>query len=496
MSSQVARRSVGAVFLACSVPMFMAALDNLVVVTSLNVIREDLGASIAELQWFSSAYIVAFAGLLLVAAGFGDRLGRRAVFTVGIGLFTVASLLCGFAETPAQLIAARAAQGAGAATLTPLSLTLLAAAVPERRRGLAIGLWSAANGAAISLGPVVGGAVASGLEWRWVFWINVPIGAIALVLARRLLTESRGADVPVDVAGMVLISAAIVAGIWGLVNAPEEGWTAPGILTSFGLCALLTAAAVAWQSRVRYPLIPGRLLRIRAFTLTNVACLCMHFGVFGSIFLLAQLLQVAYGYDPFEAGLRTMVWTVMPMLVSPFAGILTPRIGGGRLMAAGLALQGVGLWWIAVVAAPGQAFGEIVAPMMIAGAGMGLVFAPTATTVLAVARPEEHGKASGANTTVREFGGALGIAVLTSVFQMRGSYGDAQAFTDGVVDALHVAVPVVLAGAVVALLIPRDAGRVQAVGSAGGGEENSGPDPARPGSGSAPPPRGVQVPRS
>ncbi|WP_129666789.1 DHA2 family efflux MFS transporter permease subunit [Phytoactinopolyspora endophytica] len=476
MSGASAGRAVGPVFLACSLPMFMAALDNLVVVTSLNVIREDLDASVTELQWFSNAYIVSFAGLLLVAAGLGDRLGRRKVFCAGIGLFTVASLMCGFAQEPAQLIAARAVQGAGAATLTPLSLTLLAAAVPERRRGLAIGLWSAVNGAAISLGPVVGGGVATGLEWRWVFWINVPIGVIAIVLARRLLGESRGPDVAVDVVGMALICGAIISGIWGVVNAPEVGWTAPRIFVSFVFCAVFIVAAVVWQRRVRHPLIPDRLLRIRAFTLTNLVSMCMHFGVFGSIFLLAQLLQVAYGYDPFEAGLRTMVWTVMPMLVSPIAGILTSRIGGGRLMATGLALQAGGLWWIAVVAAPGQPFSEIVPPMIIAGAGMGLVFAPTAATVLASVRREDHGKASGANTTVREFGGALGIAVLTSVFQVRGRYDDAQAFTDGVVDALAVGVPVVLAGAVLALLIPRDAGRLQA----GQASDPAGPVPSSP----------------
>lgn len=471
-----APRSIAAIFLACSLPMFMAGLDNLVVVTSLTVIRVDLGADATHLQWISTAYIVAFAGLLLVAAGLGDRWGRRRVFTAGIVVFTAASLACGLSDTVGQLIAARAVQGVGAAMLTPLSLTILAGAVPGQRRGLAIGLWSAANGAAISLGPLAGGAVAEGLDWRWVFWINVPIGLVAVVLAHRWLPESRLPRTRVDVLGMVLASAGIVAGIWAVVNGHERGWTDAAVLTAGVLAVLLATAFVVWERRTNVPLLPPRLYRVRAFTLTNLVSLCMHFGVFGSIFLLAQLLQVAYGYGPLDAGLRTMVWTIMPMLVAPLAGILTQRIGGGRLMAAGLALQAGGLAWIAAIARPGQPFAEIVGPMIVAGTGMGLVFAPTAAVVLAAVRPEEHGRASGANTTVREFGGALGIAVLGTVFQARGGFDDPQRFVDGVVAALWVGAPVVAAGAVIALFVPHRAGRVEAAAEA---VEDGEPDAAR-----------------
>lgn len=455
-------RPVTAIFFACSLPMFMASLDNLVVVTSLTVIRTDLGADAAQLQWVSTAYIVAFAGLLLVAAGLGDRWGRRRVFTAGIALFTAASLACGLADSAAALIAARAVQGVGASMLTPLSLTILAGAVPGPRRGLAIGLWSAVNGAAISLGPLVGGVVADGLDWRWVFWINVPIGLVAVVLSRRWLPESRLPSSRIDGVGMALACAAIVIAIWAVVNGPERGWSAPAVLLAGALAVLLAAVFVAWERRTPAPLLPPRLYRIRAFTLTNLVSLCMHFGVFGSIFLLAQLLQVGLGYGPFEAGLRTMAWTVMPLVVAPLAGILTQRIGGGPLMAAGLSLQAAGLAWIAAIAAPGQPFTEIIGPMVVAGTGMGLVFAPTAAVVLAAVRPEEHGLASGANTTIREFGGALGIAVLGTVFQSYGGYQDPQEFVDGAVAALWVGVPVVAAGAVVALFIPRRAGSVDA----------------------------------
>ncbi|PSL02371.1 EmrB/QacA subfamily drug resistance transporter [Haloactinopolyspora alba] len=451
-------RPVTTVFLACSMPTFMAGLDNLVAVTSLNVIRLDLGADAAHLQWISTAYMVAFAGLLLVAAGLGDRWGRRRVFVTGIVVFTAASLACGLAETTTQLIAARAVQGVGAATLTPLSLTILAGAVPERRRGLAVGLWSAANGAAISLGPLAGGAIAEGLDWRWVFWINVPIGVAAVVLARSRLPESRGAASRIDAVGMAAACAAIVAAIWAVVNAPERGWTSGPVLVAAVVALLAAVFFTRWERRTEAPLLPPRLYRIRSFTLTNLVTLCMHVGVFGSIFLLAQLLQVAHGYGPFDAGLRTMAWTVMPMLVAPVAGVLTQRIGGGPLMAGGLALQAAGLAWIASTAAPGQPFTEIVGPMVVAGTGMGLVFAPTAAVVLSSVRPEEHGLASGANTTVRELGGALGIAVLGTVFQARGGYADPQRFVDGVTAALWVAVPVVAVGAVLALLIPRGSG--------------------------------------
>jgi len=442
------------VFLACSLPMFMAALDNLVVTTALPTIRDDLGASLTELQWIADAYLLSFAALLLTAVGLGDRLGRRGVFLGGTVVFTLASIACGLAGTPEQLIAARAAQGAGAAALMPLSLTLLAAAVPERRRGLAIGLWSAASGMAICLGPVVGGAVVVNADWPMIFWINVPIGVLTLVLASRVLPESRGPDGALDVPGMALAGGGLVAAVWATLNGHARGWTSGTVLTAYAAAAALLALFAVWERRTAQPLIPLRFYRLRTFALVNGAALCMHFGVFGSVFLLAQLLQVAMGHDPFQAGVRTLAWTVMPMIFAPLSGVLLARLGGRLLLTTGLVLQAVGLGWIAFVTTPDSGFAVLLAPMVLGGIGMGLAFPPIASMVLGAVRPEEHGRASGANTTVREVGGALGIAILATVFDAAGGYESAQSFTDGTIAAVWVGASVVLLGAVLAYLLP------------------------------------------
>ncbi|GAA1255336.1 MFS transporter [Kitasatospora nipponensis] len=440
---------------ACSLPMFMVALDNLVVSTALRTLAVDLKADTADLQWFVNAYVLSFSCLLLIGAALGDRFGRRRVFALGIALFTAASLCCGLATTSGELIAARAVQGFGAAAVMPLSLTLLAQAVPERLRSLALGLWGAVSGLAVALGPVVGGAVVQGLAWQWIFWINLPVGLVAVPLVLKALRESRGEKVRLDLVGMLLAAAGLLAVVWGIVNGSSHGWTAGRILGAFAAGLVLLTAFVLWERRVEHPLLPLGFYRIRAFTLTNVVSASMYFGVFGSIFFLAQYLQIAPPRNPLQAGLLTLPWTLMPMVVAPLAGALTDRVGGGRLMALGLFLQAGGLAWINLVATADTPYPRMVGAMMLAGTGMGLAIAPTAAVVLGAVGPEHRGKASGANTTVREIGGALGIAVLSSVFLAHGDASSAAAFTRGLHPAVWTGVVVVLLGGVCALFIPR-----------------------------------------
>ncbi|MGW2937059.1 MFS transporter [Streptomyces sp. NPDC001156] len=440
---------------ACSVPMFMVALDNLVVSTALHTLAVDLKASTEQLQWFVNAYVLSFACLLMTGAALGDRFGRRRVFTFGIVLFTLASAGCGLADSSGQLITFRVIQGFGAAAVMPLSLTLLSHAVPERLRGLALGLWSGISGLAVAMGPVVGGAVVDGLDWRWIFWINVPVGALAIPLALLALRESSLPGIRLDLAGMLLAAAGLCAVVWGIVHGETDGWTSAQVLGAFAAGAVLLALFVAWEARVPQPMLPLSFYRVRAFTLTNVVSAAMYFGVFGSLFLLAQFLQIVPPRTPLEAGVRTLPWTLMPMFVAPVAGLLTDKVGGGRLMALGLFLQGVGLGWINLVADTTTAYSSMVGPMIVAGVGMGLVFAPTASVVLASVNGQHAGKASGANTTVREVGGALGIAVLSTVFVGHGSTASPREFVDGLHPAVWVGVCVVLAGALCALAIPR-----------------------------------------
>ena len=452
-------------FAVVSTALFMVVLDNLVVTTALPSIRADLGATIESLQWTVNAYTLSFAVLLLTGAALGDRFGRKRMFTIGVSLFTVASAAAALAPTASALIAARAVQGAGAAMVLPLTLTLLSEAFPAGRRGLVLGLWSGISGLAVAIGPLVGGAVVDGISWHWIFWINVPIGIVLVPLAARFLTESFGPARHLDFPGLALGGLGLLGIVYGIVRGNELGWASTQIVASLAAGAALVIAFVAWELRAPHPMLPMRFFRSRAFAAANGVGFIMSFGVFGSIFLLAPFLQVTQGLSPLEAGIRTLPWTAMPMLIAPIAGILSDRIGSRPLMATGLALQGGALAWLASISVPDVAYSSLVLPFAMAGAGMALVFAPSANAVLGSVDQRSAGQASGATNAIRELGGVMGIAVLASVFSSHGSYASPQAYTDGMVSAVWVGAAVLAAGALIALLIPGRAGRAAAPAS-------------------------------
>ena len=441
-------------FVITSIALFMVVLDNLVVSTALPVIRVDLGASIEQLEWIVNAYTFTFAVFLLTGAALGDRFGRRRMFIIGLAIFTGASAMAALAPSTEWLIAARALQGMGGAIVTPLTLTILSGAVSAERRGAALGAWSGIAGFAVAMGPLVGGAVVEGISWQWVFWLNVPVGLILLPLATQL-RESYGPDKHLDIPGVVLGGLGLLGLVWGLVNGNSDGWTSPRIVGSLAVGAVILAAFVGWELRTKEPMLPMRFFRDRAFSAANGASLFMYFGMFGSIFLLTQFFQTSQGFSPFESGVRVLPWTAMPLIVAPIAGALTDRIGGGRIMATGLALQAIGLAWIAAVTAPDVGYVSLVGPFILSGIGMGMFFAPVAYVVLSAVRPQEEGKASGANNAIREVGGVFGVAVLASLFAHYGGYATSQTFNDGLVPALWVGAVVVGAGFLLALLIPR-----------------------------------------
>jgi EmrB/QacA subfamily drug resistance transporter len=449
-------------FAISSIALFMAALDNLVVTTALPVIRASFGANLAELEWIVNAYTLTFAVLLLTGAALGDRFGRKRVFVLGIAVFTAGSTIAALSTDVTQLIVARAIQGLGGAVITPLSLTILSAAVPRERRAVALGAWGGIAGLAIAIGPVVGGAIAEGLEWQWIFWLNVPIGLAMLPLAWTRLTETRGPSTRLDLPGLGLVSGGLLAVVWGLVRANEQGWTSPEILASFGIGIVLLAVFVAWEARSAEPMLPLRLFRSRTFTAANIVSLLMSFGMFGSIFLLAQFFQVVQHYSPLGAGLRTLPWTIMPVFVAPIAGLVSSRTGTRPLLVLGMSLMAIALAWMAAVSTPTVDYLTLVPAFIVAGAGMGLFFAPIANVVLSAVRPEEEGKASGANNAIRELGGVFGVAVLASVFSANGSYVSGQSFVDGLIPAMQVGAVVVALGAVAALFL---GGRARAAAS-------------------------------
>jgi EmrB/QacA subfamily drug resistance transporter len=442
-------------FVITSVALFMATLDNLVVTTSLPVIRADLGASIEDLEWTVNAYTLSFAVFLLTGAALGDRFGRRRLFVIGLGIFTGASVAAALAPSVDALIVARAVQGLGGAIVTPLTLTILSAAVSPERRGVALGAWGGIGGLAVASGPLIGGAVVEGISWQWIFWLNVPIGLVLIPLAYLRLKETYGPATRLDLPGLALASTGLLGIVWGLVRGNAVGWSSPEIVGSLVVGAILTAAFVLWELRTPAPMLPMRFFRNRAFSAANVASLFMFFGMFGSIFLLAQFLQTVQGYGPLDAGLRILPWTAMPIFIAPIAGALSDRIGGRPLMATGLALQAIGLGWLATVSTPTVPYVELVPAFVISGIGMALFFAPVANVVLSAVLPREEGQASGANNAIRELGGVFGVAVLASVFSSYGGYESGQAFVDGLVPAIWVGAVIVALGAVAALLIPR-----------------------------------------
>ena len=408
-------------FVITSIALFMVTLDNLVVTTAIPVIRTDLGASLESLEWTVNAYTLTFAVLLLTGAALGDRFGRRRVFAIGVGVFTLGSIAAALAPTVEALNLARALQGLGGAIVMPLTLTILSAAVPKEKRGLALGAWGGISGLAIAFGPVVGGAVVQGLSWQWIFWLNVPIGILLIPLSLSRLQETFGPGGKLDLPGLGLASAGLFGIVWGLVRGNGQGWASPEIVGSLLVGALLVGAFVAWELRAANPMLPMRFFRKPAFALANVSSLFMFFGMFGSIFLLSQFFQTVQGYSPFGSGLRILPWTAMPIFIAPIAGALSDRIGGHRLMGAGLTLQAIGLAWIAAVSSPTSPYSSVVTPFILSGVGMALFFAPVANVVLSAVRPEEEGQASGANNAIRELGGVFGVAVLASVFAQYGS---------------------------------------------------------------------------
>jgi len=448
------RPRAGWTFAIVSIALFMVTLDNLVVTTALPTIRVDLGASLESLEWTVNAYTLAFAVLLLTGAALGDRFGRRHMFGLGVGLFTASSAVAALAPSTGVLVAARAAQGVGAAIVLPLTLTLLSAAVPVEKRGLALGAWSGISGLGVALGPVVGGAVVDGISWHWIFWLNVPIGLALVPLSARFLSESRGPASRLDLPGIALAGAGLLGVVYGIVRGEALGWTSATIVGSIAAGLALLVAFVAWEHRAPAPMLPLRFFRSRAFSATNGTSLAMFFGVFGSIFLLSQFFQTTQGLSPLQSGLRVLPWTIMPMFVAPVAGILSDRIGARPLMASGLALQAIAIGWLSAVTTPDVAYASLLAPFVLAGTGMALVFAPAANAVLGSVKPEEAGQASGATNAIRELGGVLGVAVLASVFTAKGGYGSPQQYVDGMTAALPIGAAVLGVGAVLALFIP------------------------------------------
>jgi EmrB/QacA subfamily drug resistance transporter len=447
-----AQRSLVPTVLLTSVAYFMVTLDALVVVTALPSIHRDLGGNIGTLQWTVSAYSIAFGGGILTAAALGDRFGRRRVYLAGLAIFTAASASCALAPSTGVLVICRVFQGAGAAIIMPLSLTLLTSAFPAERRGAVVGIWGGIAGLAVASGPLIGGALTQGLDWHWIFWVNVPIGVIAFTGALRHLRESRGTAGRLDIPALVLVSAGVSLLIWGLIKGSERGgWGDAQNVIGLLLGLACLAGFVAWEARAPEPMVPLSLFRAGTFSAAASTQFLMAGAIFSAAFLTSQYFQFARGDSPLATGLRFLPWTATPLVVAPIAGALFDRVGARRLIVPGLVMQGGGFAWIVVLAGTSASYRSYILPFIIAGIGISMALPCVTASGLNAVAPVLLGKAAGTLNTMQQFGAVFGVAITTAVFNARGSLAGPSAVTAGYRPALAVAAGLSIVGAVSAL---------------------------------------------
>jgi len=450
------------VLIVASVASLMVALDALVVTTALPKIRAHLGASVEELEWTVNAYTLSFAVLLLTGAALGDRFGRRRLCAAGLGVFSMASAACALAPNVGVLIAARAIQGAGAALVMPLGMTLLSAAYPPERRARALGIFSGITGLAVLAGPVIGGGITQGIAWQWIFWINVPIGLLTIPVAFRRVDESYGPRSAPDVAGLALVTGAALGLVWALVRGNSAGWGSAEVIAALVVGALLAVAFVLWERRAAEPMLPMGLFASRPFSSSNAAIFFLAAALYGAVFFMAQFLQTVQHHGPLDAGIRLLPWTATLFVVAPITGARISRVGERPFAVAGLLLQAAGMGWIALIAAPDVAYWRLVAPLAMAGCGVSMAMPALQNAVVSAVAPASIGKASGAFNMMRQLGGVFGIAVLVAVFSGGGGYASAQLFSNGFTAAIGVSAGLSLLGAAASVGLP---GRVPEVTS-------------------------------
>ncbi|MGI8429571.1 MAG: DHA2 family efflux MFS transporter permease subunit [Solirubrobacteraceae bacterium] len=432
--------------------LFMIVLDNLIVISTLPSIQHSLHASLSSLQWIVNAYILSFAVLILTGTALGERFGRRRMFFWALLVFSVSSAAGALAPNVGLLIAARAIQGLGGAVLMPLTLTLLTAAYPGEGRGRALGTWSAIAGAGVAFGPIAGGLLSQALSWHWIFWINVPVGLIAAVATPRVLAESRGPSEPVDGLGLSLVSAGLLGVVWATVQGNDAGWGAPSTLAGYAAGAVALALFVLWESRAAHPMLPLRLFAQRGFSATNAAGFLFGFAMFAAFLMIVQFLSTVRHETPLMAGVWTLPWTIMPLLVSPIGARLGQRIAPPRALAGGLALVATSMLVLAVGLEPSSAPASLAPALAGIGIGIGIVIPNLTAVIMSSVLPADIGRASGTLSTARQLGAVFGVAVAVAVFGLTGSPATALSETAGVRAALVVAALGALTATVLALL--------------------------------------------
>jgi EmrB/QacA subfamily drug resistance transporter len=396
--------------------LLVIVIDNTIVNVALPTLARDLDADLAEVQWVVDAYTLVFAGLLLLAGTLGDRYGRRRTLLAGLGVFGLASAAAAYAGGVDALIATRAVMGAGAAFVMPATLSLLISVFPDpRERATAVGVWAATAGVGVALGPVAGGFLLDHFWWGSIFIVNVPLCVLAIVVGLRVVPESRDpAPARIDWAGAALSGAGLVALVWGVIEAPSEGWTSGPVLAAFALAAVALGAFVVQQRRAADPLLDLDLFRDARFSAASATIMVLFFALFGFLFLSTQYLQFVLGFEPLEAGVRVLPYAGGMIVFATLSAQLVARFGTKRVVTTGMALFSAGLA-VAATVTTGSGYGRLAIGLLLMGAGMGLAGAPATESIMGALPPERANVGSAVNDTTRELGGALGVAVVGSI---------------------------------------------------------------------------------
>jgi EmrB/QacA subfamily drug resistance transporter len=433
---------------------FMMALDAMIITTAFAAIRAEFGSPVETLQWTVNAFNLIFAVLLLTGAALGDRFGRRRMFAAGIALFVLASAACALAGNATALIAARALQGAGAAMVMPLAMAILSSTFGPKERARALGIFSGITGCALIVGPAIGGFITEHLGWRWVFWINLPIGMIAIGLVLARLRESFGPGAAMDLPGLSLVAVAALDLVWGLLRGNAVGWTSAEVMGALISGLALATCFVVWELRAAAPMVPMRLFASRSLASGMSASVLFYAAMYGVLFLLPQLLQTTLGFDAFGAGLRLLPWTATLFVTAPVAGAVVNKFGERPLVVTGLLMQAIGLGWIAKVVSPAVPYSALVAPLVLAGVGVSMAMPAAQNAILSSVAVTEMGKASGVFNMGRFLGGMFGIAALVANFSANGSVDSAANFASGFAPAMVLAATLSLAGAIAGIFLP------------------------------------------
>ena len=397
------------------IALFMAMLDNTVVNVALPTLSRKLGAGVSGLQWIVDGYFLAFASLLLTGGIMGDRYGRKKMFLTGLGLFTLSSLLCGLSSSTGQLVASRALQGVGAALLMPGTLSILTVTFPAEERAQAIGIWAGVSGLALALGPTAGGWLVQNVGWQSVFFLNVPIGLIGLIIATRTVKESKAPHArSLDLVGLGLGTGALLTITYGLIEANQKGWSDPLIIGSLGLAVVLFAAFIFFESRNPKAMMPLSFFKVPAFSAGNFTAFAVSLGMFGTWFFMSLYMQLIRGYSPLQAGVRFLPMTLMIVITAPNAGRLAQKKGSRLPMTIGLLLVTTGLGLFSTLGVT-TSFGYVIPMLMMTGVGLGMTMTPMTAAVMNAVGPARAGLGSATTNTSREVGGVFGIALLGTI---------------------------------------------------------------------------------